>query len=105
MQSNIQDVQEIVNVGTPGHEDHSIVANGATQVTPEQIQRYLKMLRKEHNTHCRKKGFKGHIHQAAGHKLVRKLDRQGSLYARPSTVGQTFLDMQASAFKIAKAAA
>jgi hypothetical protein len=102
-QLEIQDVQTIEAVTTA---DHSTVTTGSSQVTPEQIQQYLRMLanqeKAKHNAQCRKKGFTGHIHQAAGNKLIRKLNRQGSLYARPSTVGQTFLDMQTAKFKASK---
>lgn len=72
------------------------------QLTAEQIDAYIKYLRAKHNSQCRKKGFKNHIHRPAGNKLKRKLERQGSLYWRLSLIGELFKDMREQKFKNAK---
>lgn len=74
----------------------------AQQPTTEQLIAYMQHMRKLHNAKCRKKGFKDHIHQRAGHKLERKLERQGSLYGRVSLVSQMYNDIQVRKFKEAK---
>lgn len=73
-----------------------------TQPTQEQIMAYMKFMRARHNAQCRKKGFKDHIHQPAGHKLERKLIRQGSLYGRLSLIAEMFKDIRERKFKEVK---
>ena len=74
----------------------------APALNSAQIQQYLQMLRKIHGAKCRTKGFTKHVHQPAGNKLARKLERHGSLYGRLSLVGEMFKDIQARKFKEAK---
>lgn len=105
---NITDVEPITaeNASSMLHQVEGIVKSGPTetivQPSQEQIMAYMQHLRKMHNAKCRKKGFKDHIHQPAGHKLQRKLARQGSLYGRLSLVGEMMKDIQLRKFKEAR---
>ncbi len=78
-------------------------AETPVQPTTEQLIAYMQHMRRVHNAKCRKKGFKGHIHQASGHKLQRKLERQGSVYGHVSLVSQMYNDIQARKYKDAQA--
>lgn len=72
------------------------------QMTQGEVLDMVRATQLNHNAKCRKKGFVGHASNPAGSKLERKIERQGSLYGRVSTVGQLMLEMQTRKFKEAK---
>lgn len=102
MNENIVDAEVITaeNAGTMLNiKGTEAIAENQTQPSREQIMAYMQHMRSLHNRQCRKKGFKDHIHQPVGHKLERKLERQGSLYGRVSLVSQMYNDIQERKFK------
>lgn len=68
----------------------------------QSIHAYMREIRRQHNAKCRKRGFRGHAHQSAGHKMIRALERNGSLYGAVSIIQQTFNAIQKQKFKNAK---